>query len=378
MKQMYQRIKTLASFFCIVMLPSVGSAQWQSEASLSTSIESNALRSSIPSKDRITERTLYVAHQWGGAELKGLLSCQLNSLTFADLAEHNYSVHSFGLTGQYDFAQSGWLRSGLQAKIRQGSETYTTLDYSEFEGFLDARIPFENYLTVVTGYTLRRRDYRVVSELDNREHLLYGGVTVPFSDGTSVNLLTEGGYKFYSVPVSNAAVSGNPVGDAAKVGQWVNTVRLSRPLLENLGLMVYGRGRKNLGDKDVYISGLSSGYSSENDLYDDRYGYESVELGGMLSCQLAHTLLFRIGYDYADKKYQQMPLDLDGNVIAGVGSRGDTVKQLWCRAEKRFSFAGNQRQLTLYSEYTWLNNDSNDTSFRYKASSMTVGVDVVF
>jgi len=378
MKQMYQRIKTLASFFYIVMLPSVGSAQWQSEASLSTSIESNALRSSIPSKDRITEGNIYVAHQWEGSALKGLLSYQLNTLSFADFAEYNYSIHSLGLTGQHDFGQGGWLRSGLQAKKRQDTETYITLDYTEFEAFLDARIPFENSLMVVTGYTLRRRDYRVVSELDNWEHLLHGGVTVPFSDGTSVNLLTEGGYKFYSVPVSHAAVSGNPVGDAAKVGQWVNTVRLSRPLLENLGLMVYGRSRKNFGDKDVYISGLSSGYSSENDLYDDRYGYESVELGGMLSCQLAHTLLFRIGYDYADKKYQQMPLDLDGNLIAGVGSRGDTVKQLWGRAEKRFSFAGNQRQLTLYSEYTWLKNDSNDLSFRYNASSMTVGVDVVF
>jgi len=377
MKQM-SALKSLFALAFIAFLPLGASAQWKSEASLSTGIESNVLRSYIPSRDIVTEGTLYIAHQWNFPAVTGLLSYQVNGVSFADLADHNYSINTAVMSGEHKFGDGGWLKGGLQAIKRENQEAYNIFDYSEFEGFLDVRLPFEDNLTALAGYTLRRRLYSIVTELDNWEHLLYGGVNIPFSERTTLSMLSEVGYKNYLVPVLSPLGSGNSGGNAAKVGQWANTLRLSRALYDNLGMMVYGRGQLNFGDQELYVSGLSASYRSENDLYDDRYGYESREFGGMISCRLPHALLFRVGYDYADKRYQQMALDLDGNVITGEGARHDTISRLWGRAEKRFSFAGNKRQLNLYGEYKWLKNSSNDPSYRYSNTGTTIGFEVIF
>lgn len=378
MKQMCGLMKSLLVLTLIALLPLVASAQWKSEGSLSTTFESNVLRSYSPYQDQITEGILYVAHQWDFPAITGVLSCQLNSVSFNDLDEHNFSINTLGISGEHTFGDGGWLKGGLQAAQREDTETNTTLDYREFGLFLDARIPCKENLTAVTGYRLRKRLYRMATELDNWENFVYGGVTLAFSDGTTVSMLSEVGYKKYLLPVFSASGSGKSGGDAAEVGQLVNTLRFSRPLLDNLGLMVYGRGRLNFGDQEVYLFGLSPKYVSENDLYDDRYGYESRECGGMLSCRLPHALVLRIGYDYSDKRYQQMALDLDGNVIVDEGARHDTMSGMWGRAEKRFSFSGNKRQLNLYGEYKWLRNTSNDPFYRYSASSTTIGVAVIF
>jgi hypothetical protein len=378
MKQMRALIKSLLVLTLIAFCPLDASALWRSELSLSTTLESNVLRSSIPYPDRITEGRVYVAHQWDFPAVTGLLSYQLNSVSFNDLTDHNYNINTLKVSGEHKFGDGEWLKGGLQASIREDREAYTMFDYSEFEGFVDARIACIDNLSAVTGYTLRKRLYSVVTELDNWEHLLYGGVTVAFSDGTTVSMLSEVGYKKYLLPVFSASGSGKSGGDAAEVGQWANTLRVSRPLLDNLGLMVYGRGRVNFGDQELYVSGLSPRYFSENDLYDDRYGYESRECGGMLSCRLPHALVLRIGYDYADKSYLQMPLDLDGNLILSEGARHDTISGIWGRAEKRFSFSGTKRQLNLYGEYKWLRNSSNDPFYRYSGSATAIGVAVIF
>jgi len=378
MKQMCGLIETLLVLVLLVLWPLVASAQWKSEGSLSTTLESNVLRSYNPYQDRITEGILYVAHQWDFPAITGVLSYQLNSVSLNDLDEHNFTINTLGISGEHKFGDGGWLNGGLQAAQREDREAYTTLDYREFGVFLDARIPCKENLTAVTGYRLRKRLYSMATELDNWENLLYGGVTLAFSNGTTFSMLSEVGYKNYLLPVFSASGIGKSDGDGAKVGQWANTLRFSRPLLDNLGLMFYGRGRINFGDQEVYISGLSPKYFSENDLYDDRYGYESRECGGMLSYRLPHALVLRIGYDYADKRYQQMVLDLDGTVIVDEGTRNDTISGIWGRAEKRFSFSGDKSPLNLYGEYKWLRNNSNDPFYRYSASSTTIGVAVIF
>ena len=378
MKQMCGFIKSLLVLALLVLSPRVALAQWESEVSVSTTFESNVLRSYNSYQDRITEGRIYVAHQWDFPAVTGLLFYHFNSVSFNDLTDHNYIINALGINGEHKFADGGWLKGGFHAAKREDRGAYNTLNYSEFEGFVDSRIPYKENLTAVTGYTLRKRLYRVAAELDHWEHLVYGGATIAFSDGTTVSMLSEVGYKKYLLPLFSSGGSGKSGDDAAKVGQWANTLRFSRPLLDNLGLMVYGRGRMNFGDQELYVSGLSLKYFSENDLYDDRYGYESRECGGMLSYRLPHALVLRIGYDYADKRYQQMVLDLDGTVIVDEGTRNDTISGIWGRAEKRFSFSGDKSPLNLYGEYKWLRNNSNDPLYRYSASSTTIGVAVTF
>ncbi len=356
----------------ITLLPSIASAEWQSAASLSSSVESNALRNYKSYSDIVTEGSLSVAHQWNWPSWKGNLSYTLNAISFADLAEYNYHLHTFGATAEHPLAHNGWLRGGVQAKIRRDREIYNLLDYNEFEAFLEAKIPHEKPLTTYTGYTIRKRHYTMLDELDNWEHLVYGRLSVPFSDGTTVNLLSDVGYKKYVMPISSSSSS-----NGAGVGQWVTTARLSRPIAERLGLMVYGRSRINFGDDELFVSGLSTNHVSENDLYDDRYSYQSSEYGTMLSRQLPYAVTLRAGYDYADKRFQQPAFDLAGNALSNASARIDKESRWWCKVEKRFTSAGNIL-FNLYGKYQWVQNDSNDDYYQYRASVVTAGIDVEF
>jgi len=356
----------------LVLFPLTASAEWQAAASLSSSVESNALRNYTSYSDIVTEGSLSVAHQWNWPSWRGSLSYTLNAISFADLAEYNYHLHTFGATAEHQLVHDGWLRGGVQAKMRIDREIYNLLDYREFEAFFEAKIPHEKPLSAFAGYTLRKRHYIMLDELDNWEHLVYGRLNLPFSDGTTVNLLSEVGYKNYVMPIASSSSS-----NGAGVGQWVTTARLSRPIAERLGLMVYARSRINFGDDELFVSGLSTNHISENDLYDDRYSYESREYGAMISRQLPHAVTLRAGYDYADKRFQQPALDLAGNALPNANARTDKESRWWCKVEKRFTSAGNI-PFNLYAKYQWMQNDSNDEYYQYRASAVIAGVDVAF
>jgi hypothetical protein len=166
--------------------------------------------------------------------------------------------------------------------------------------------------------------------------------------------------------------------DNPSAGQWVNTLRLSQSVYRGVGLSGYFRLRRNFGDGWRYIDSSYLGYVSEEELYDDRYGYESEELGLMLSMLLPFSSMARFGYDHYDKQYQRPVLDLNGDPLPGDILRQDNRQAFWGRLEKTFSLGGGGRSLRLSLEYYWLQNQSNDLYYDYKANIGTLGFQVNF
>jgi hypothetical protein len=147
---------------------------------------------------------------------------------------------------------------------------------------------------------------------------------------------------------------------------------------EKTGLKVYARSRINFGDEGIFVTGITADHYSEDDLYDDRYGYESRELGAMVSRLLPYSMTLRLGYDFAAKDYRQPALDLEGNTFQGEPSRSDTYEQFRVRAEKTFRLSDDGNRLNLFGEYQHIRNDSNDAYYDYHASSAILGVELVF
>ncbi|MEI7934683.1 MAG: hypothetical protein WCH30_06480 [Chlorobiaceae bacterium] len=384
-------MKRLAGlFFFIALWPMVAAAEWQTKASVSGSIEDNVFRNSRQEKDAITEVDLHVGYALDWEKWSALASYEGKYISFADHAERNYLSPQITLAAQRNLEQKGWVRSGLRARTRMDRDVYALYDYHEVVGFVDAKLPGNNLMTLFTGYSLSSRRYNELEELDNLEHQLYAGLQLPLERGRTLAVYSELGYKQYLSPLDKGTtiVQGyrgrNTVTTATKkeftnVGQWVNSLSVSTPVLDDkTGIRLSVKYRINFGDSNLLLSGMSADHYSENDLFDDRYGYESREVGVMVSRSLLYGVTARVGYDQAIKDYTETAHDISGNPVVTNPERNDNYRRLWTRIEKTVLLSGKGTQLRLYGEYQKIWNDSNDAFNHYNAASTTAGVELVF
>ncbi len=377
----------LLAGFCRPVL----AAEWQTKASVSGSIEDNVFRNSSPEKDLMSEVDLHVGYAWDWEKWSVLASYEGKYISFMDHADRNYLLPQITLAAQRNLEKKGWVSSGLRARTRIDRDSYGLYDYHEVVGFVDAKLPMNDHLTLLAGYSLSNRRYAELEELDNLEHQLYWGLQMPLESGTNIGVYSELGYKQYLSPLDKGTtivrqgsrgrkiVTTDANSEFTNVGQWVNSLNLSTPVIDDkTGIRVYAKYRINFGDSNLLVSGLSADHYSENDLFDDRYGYESREFGAMVSRTLLYAVTARVGYDYAIKDYTETALDLLGNPLLTGSERSDNFRRMWARIEKTVLISGKGAQLRLYGEYQKIWNGSNDAFHHYNAVSTTAGVELVF
>ncbi|GEM_PF-943044 len=385
-------MKHLAGLFLFIALwPMVAAAEWQTKASVSGSMEDNVFRNSRPEKDAITEVDLRMGYAWDWEKWSALASYEGKYINFADHAERNYLSPQITLAAQLNLEKKGWVRSGLRARTRIDSDTYALYDYHEVVGFVDAKLPGNDLMTLFAGYSLSNRRYNELEELDNLEHQLYGGLQMPLESGPTIAVYSELGYKQYLSPLDTGTtivrqgyrgrniVTTGTKKEFTNVGQWVNSLSVSSPVIDDkTGIRFSVKYRINFGDSNLLLSGLSADHYSENDLFDDRYGYESREFGVMVSRILLYGVTARVGYDQAIKDYTETAHDISGNPVLTNPERSDNYRRLWARIEKAVLLSGKGTQLRLYGEYQKIWNDSNDAFDHYNSASTTSGVELVF
>ncbi len=384
------------SLLCAIW-PSVAAAQLQSTASLTTSVDNNAYRNYSATEDVISQLNVDISTGWTLAKWKGQFYYDGYLNHFADNSDRTFQFHRFGFASQRNLgASKGQLSTGARLAIRVDGEAYDVYDYSEVSGYLNLKFPLKGLGIFYTGYNVRMRDYANLQELSNWEHTAFGRLNISLPSRTTFIFSTQLGYKDYISQVVAEVVEqtdgdgmnnpgrGNRTSimytevDNPSAGQWVNSVRISQSLFSKTGLSAYGRKRQNFGDDGRFLTSLETGYFTEDELYDDRYGYESLETGVLLSQLLQSNLMLRLGLDYYDKDYQRGALDLDGNSLPGEVLRADNRHQIWGSLEKTFKIRHLGRSLKLSLEYLYLRNDSNDPYYDYSANVVTLGTELSF
>ena len=373
-------------------------AQWSSSISLNTSFDNNAFRNYRSDEDMISQANVYLGRGWDSGAWGGAFFYDGYLTHFANFEDHTYQWHRVGVFAQRMLGSDGGrLQASARMTFRLDQEAYAYYDYSEFSGFAHLRWPLAKMGFLYLGYNSRRRVYPNISELSNWEHVLSARVNIPLPTRSTVILSSELGYKDYlsqliveAVETPETLPSGKGQGQFAQqnvlvsevdnpsAGQWVSTLRISQAVYHGLGLSGYLRLRRNFGDGWRYIDSSYLGYVSEEELYDDRYGYESEELGLMLSALLPLSSMMRLGYDHYAKRYQHPVLDLNGDPLPGDVLRQDSRQALWGRLEKSFSLGQGGRSLKISLEYFWLLNRSNDLYYDYDARIGTLGFQVNF
>jgi hypothetical protein len=120
---------------------------------------------------------------------------------------------------------------------------------------------------------------------------------------------------------------------------------------------------------------LASEYGNISDdaLFDDHYGYEGLQLSGMLTQVISSDARFRLAGSWQNKLYSNLSAyDLSNNLVSG--QRSDARTTLSLQFTKEFESLG----ITLNAAYDYIVNDSNDSFYHYTNNAFSLGLSVPF
>jgi hypothetical protein len=272
----------------------------------------------------------------------------------------------------------------------------------------DYKIYEENNITFFSGfdctfndvhcgtvrYKFNKINYTNFSDFSFIENVL--GYTSAFTWQTKTSLFFDAnlGYKIYSndayIFKNDSARSnlwttkGNGFGKQKKVGETIFTSaqkmdndniqlllsgKIAQSLFENLGAFFSYSFRFNVENNSRSIM-ISNTYFSDDNMFDDYYGYTGHELNFGLTYKLPLNITIKSSLEYYNKKYANEYPDINNK----ISERTDNKLLYNLRLYKSFDlFESFLDKLNIYLYYVYQNNNSNIKLFNYTNNIFAVG-----
>ena len=402
--------KKFLSIITIILLnSSVGFCQFGGNISQWTVFDDNAFKNYENISDIILQPSLTLFYDIE-KETKRLQFFYDGSFAhFDEYTTRQFWSHSIGVTGNYMLAESkSFMTWGVQADKRLNQAEYDYYNYQNYSGYLDFR--FENTGNAMWNFNVyaRARTYQTLPEFNFLEISSYVRRSFFLPTKTTVIGQVQLGYKKFTEPSvdeliienimtergkgwgkgkgqqNNPAVSDSIAAtyltveaqDLAQM-QWLGLLRIAQSVLPKTGLAVQGLLRRNISGEGRIITGQDGGYEDEDYLFDDPYSYDSDELSLELTQIVPWNIQAKIGFDYAEKRYNRNAYDLNGEIIDGT-KRTDTVNLYWLSVQKTFPIKNIVQSLQFVFSYTKIDNNSNDLFFDHSNQITTFGWNLMF
>jgi len=384
-----------------ISLANVASAQWTKSVALNTSYDDNAFRNYAEVSDYATQVSLYLAKDSSGRRWLSRFFYKGNYTLFGRYAERNYHVHHMGAAWSRIFGNDRHrVNFGINSSLRANRTLYDYYNFKEASGYGNVKVNVGPSTATHFGYKLRVRWYSNIPDLSYAEHYLFARLTHAFATKTTVMVSGNYSHKTYREQVTSTTLPewSDPDGSAhhggrghmgwrdggiqtgesgtpqPSIGQWIGQVRIAQSLSTRTGLSLNLILRRSQDTGIRYLTGQASGYTTEDELFDDRYGYQSEELSATLTQLLPLHLTFKAGVDMRWKDYIRRPaLDLTGEPLSSGALRSDRQIQTWLRVSKQITVLGG-RAAALTGEFYWMDNLSNDAYYQYQVRLFSLGL----
>jgi hypothetical protein len=362
--------------------------------------------------DYVFQFSGYIAHSSQGENWRFRIYYRGSLSLFKNYNDRNYHYHRMGTVWSQDISKTGSLLNlGINGSLRKNKMLYNYYDFKDVSGYANIKIKFGPSISTVVGYKIRGRWYSNLPELEYKEHFFFARYTHFFQTQTSIILEGNYGRKIYLEQIvgttseywnsqwnmnweeNNHHSEGWGMGGMS-MGSWasgtsqvvskpisaqlVGKIRIAQSLGKTTGLSAEFLLRRNSENIARYLPGQVSSYITEDELYDDRYGYESEEIEIMITQYLPWEFAFKSTTGYRWKDYSRRPaLDLDGNTLPDQTLRVDEQMLLWINLSKPFTlFTG--RDANIYLDFFWVKNQSNDFFYNYKVGLISMGFGLSF
>ncbi|MBN1351659.1 hypothetical protein JXJ21_19750 [candidate division KSB1 bacterium] len=290
-----------------------------------------------------------------------------------------YKSYSERLYHNQMMGYDGYIASGNNKKIvyfganwlwHDGRDIYNVYDFWKVTGYANLKKYFRSNLIGFFGYQLNNRNYAELEEFSYWEHYFFTRLNTFFQTRTSITLDINYGLKDY-IPLQISSGRGRRVAaefvEMPGVDQLVTSIKVAQSIGEKNAINAKYLNRLNPG----LVAGSASVMNSdelftEDELFDDRYGYRGHEFSLGYTQYLPAYIKLELGWHYYLKSYLNRQIyDLEGNVSLSGDFREDTRRLFWAGLSRSFGINRGMKTVKVSLEGGYLKNESNDSYYHY-------------
>lgn len=297
---------------------------------------------------------------------------------FKKYSNRNYHNHKTGISYYNYFGEKGHrLNSGFFIGKRFHSEDYAWYQILQYNSYVNFKFILRDQTFGYMGLNLLWRDYENLDVFSHYQTLMFLRISQFFPSGTTLiaeaNLLT----KSYNSTGSTSEIDELPEIFTLGQGnsqQFVGKIKTAQSLSSTTGISLLFLLRKNLKTSVRYLGTTTGLYYSDEELFDDVFGYSSEEFTATLKKRFHNKIEISMGAYYKLKHYEnRLALDLEGYAFKDERLRSDNKLVPWLSLKKSFKL-NSLRPITLSLNWSYINNKSNDPYYDYSSSFMSVGL----
>jgi len=357
-----------------VVLASVSWSQVNVEASIGTMADDNVNNNSLRLADRITMFGLQAGYDWITDRTNTGLTYSGSYNYFGMVPTRTFQYHSAALTYAQLFGeeqQTLW-NAGASYGIRSDREEYAFYDHRSFSAQTTVRTQWSAEILTRAGYTFRTMDFSALPAFNYTEHSFFTQASLFLPTRTTVIGELSVGLKLYATANTDSTAAhqgrgrGSSATSAPSVTQATGMIRVGQGISDNTGLSFTGAYQINL-QKDVRVLGSDYGLISDDEIFDDHYGYEGPQASVMLTQILPWETNLRLTGSWQRRMYAtQAAYDQQGVLVAA--DRLDTRMALNVQLLIPIQPLG----CSIGIAYDHIRNTSNDAFFTYTNNAITL------
>ena len=374
----------IITFAAILLLPLSGVlSQTSISVSQNLSYFSNSFYNYKQLPDLNDNIGLSISHFFEGEKIQSQLYYQGDLNLFQHYSDRFYHDQSFGYDGySVSSDEKKNIYFGGNLSWHDGQQDYNTFDYWKLQGYINSKVSFRENLIGRFGYILNNKSYSDLPEFSYWEHVLFAQFNTFFQTGTSITLSFNYGLKDYiSLQTSEGKGRGRQViidyFEMPGVDQLVSNFKLAQSLGNKTSLSIDFVNRLNPG----LATGSAAVIDNENlftedELFDDRYGYNGQELSVLFTHYLPAYVKLQFGGSRFWKNYQNRNIyNFEGNIALTGETRVDNRFIGWLELSRTFLVNWGIKSLGVSLQGGYLKNDSNDSYYQFDNYFGTVGLE---
>jgi hypothetical protein len=359
---------------------SIAQSQFVLNTGIHNAFDDNVNNNYLNTFDQLTQFSVHSGYDFNN-ENYNLQLFYLGSFNYyKNIIARTFHTHSTGLVYSklYGEESETALNVGANYNLRIGREDFAYFDNSQYVGYLNVKHQLSERTFGKLGYRIKYLGYKELADLNNIENYFFAQVMNFLPSRTTLAFEANLGVKTYTnaPPETTAVTSGmgrrsSTVDDSKpSVIQLSGNARIAQSIFDETGISVTAGYQKNLQQETRY---LSSGYIvSDDDLFDDNYGYEGPSFEATLTHILPWSMMGKVSFNYFNKKYVNRPAyDLSDNIKSD--ERVDNVYTISIILEKEFHLLNG---FTVSLLYDYIRNASNDDFYDYKNNVWAISFDL--
>ncbi|MGA9120929.1 MAG: hypothetical protein WB699_16300, partial [Bacteroidota bacterium] len=356
-----------------MLIPALAFSQWHLESAFGTMLDDNTFNNSYQIADRISEATLNAGHLWEG-DMSLVDATAAGALNYFALAPSRTFYSLMGTVRAQtllDAEGGNLLEATAQYGVRNNRDEYTLFDHRQFAASLGGREYVGDSWTIKEAYTFRLATFPSLESLNYAEHTLalQGGTT--WSTRTTFIARVEYGIKTYiTADSSGLRTSGSGRHSSSLsspgVSQLVGSLKIAQGITGKTGISLLGQYQGSLAKESRYVS-FGEGTVSDDELFDDRYGYDGPLFNLGLTQIAGDDVRLQAAASYQRRLYTLRPaLAMDGITVLAL-QRIDERTAFSLEAIIDLPLGGT----TLSLLYEYIVNSSNDPLYTYRNQALS-------